>query len=40
LVFLHTFFINLTPFIPLSNLGEGDFLSKKRGLRPLLNTPD
>ena len=31
-------FINLTPCIPLSNLGEGEDI-KKEGRQPLLNTP-
>jgi len=29
--------INLTPCVPLSNLGEGE--EKKEGLTPLLDTP-
>jgi len=30
--------INLTPFIPLSLIGEGE-LALEEGLTPLLNTP-
>jgi len=30
-------FINLTPFVPLSTLGEGEEI-EKRGLRPLLDS--
>jgi hypothetical protein len=30
--------INLTPFVPLSTLGEGEE-KKKEGLTPLLNIP-
>jgi hypothetical protein len=31
--------INLTPFIPLSTLGEGEDFLKKRGLKPPLKHP-
>jgi len=36
---LLVYYINLTPFIPLSFKGEGELVLKE-GLAPLLDTPD
>jgi hypothetical protein len=35
---LEIIFVNLTPFIPLSTLGEGKII-RKEGRKPLLNSP-